>query len=107
MSDPNNFSAFVQFHERSWGTVHYEGRPSLDQIMNAYIVCFWRMTSKRDPNFRITLHTSTDDLHKYAAQLILNLNVRLPDKRLAKMFVNHELYVIKGIRLLAGPAGKR
>lgn len=106
MQETGNFSSFVQFHERSWGTVQYPGRPTLNQIMNAYIVCFWRMTSKRDPNFRITIHNSTEDLHKYAAQIILDLNIKPPEKRLAKMFVNHEQYVIKGIKLLAGPANK-
>lgn len=99
-----SFTSYVQYHERVWGTVKYPDRPSLDQMMNAHVVCFWRMLSKREPGYRVTVHQSTDELHKYAAQILLNLNIKPPEKRLAKLFVNGELYVIKGIKLLAGPA---
>ena len=104
MPAESTFLSYVQQHERMWGTVQYTDRPKLDTIMNAYIVCFWRMVDKKDPNFRITVHKSTDELHQYAAEILLNLHVRPPMKRLAKLFVNHEQYAIKGIKLLAGPA---
>lgn len=104
MPHESTFLSYVQMHERAWGNVQYTDRPKLDAIMNAYIVCFWRMVKQSDPNPRITIHKSTDELHQYAAEILLNLHIRPPTKRLSKLFVNHEQYAIKGIRLLAGPA---
>ncbi len=101
----DTFMGHVQLHERAWGTDNYKGRPSLDEILSARIVCFWRVRYS-DPGYQITLHESPSEIHKYASDLVLHNRTRPPERRIAKLFVEKEQWVIKGVKVIAEPAAK-
>ena len=38
--DRESLNALIEFHERTWGTKHYRGRPSLSAILSSPVVIF-------------------------------------------------------------------
>jgi len=93
------FLGEVEIHERAWGTQSYSGRPKLVEIMSARIVAFWR-ENRRDPGYRITLHQDTKEIQRYVTEILLNVNTRTPNRRLARLFVEQKRIKIKGVKLI-------
>jgi hypothetical protein len=75
IAPPNSssFLTWVQEHERAWGNLVYGGRPTLEEILNAPVVVFWRRTGTEKPDryFVITLHSDLAQLEKYFARILL------------------------------------
>lgn len=95
----SSFLNEVEIHERVWGTVSYSGRPKLSDIMTARIVAFWRY-SRRDPGYRVTLHNDSREIHKYVTDMVLNVNTRTPNRRLARLYVEQKRIKIKGVKII-------
>jgi len=100
MSIRDAFLGFVEMNERAWGQDSYPGRPTLQQILDTRIVVFWRSTKHKDPAYRVTVHEKLTEVHDYAAQMLLHSKTRLPDRRLAKVYVDRRLLVIKGVKVV-------
>lgn len=97
---PDTFMGYVELNERAWGMEKYPGRPTLEEILAAKVVVFWRCTSNRkDPGYRVTLHRSIAELEKHAFDMRIHSNTRMPDRRLAKLFVNQRPAKIAGLKL--------
>ena len=45
-SNENDFYHNVQLHERFWGEKHYQGRPSIKEIMSAEVMVVWLSKEK-------------------------------------------------------------
>ncbi|MBL8157114.1 MAG: hypothetical protein JNM70_23275 [Anaerolineae bacterium] len=93
------FMGHVQLHERAWGLDKYPDRPTLDDILKARIVAFWRAKTS-DAGYRITLHESGDAIVDYINTLLFKTPVHPPDRRLVKLFVEKEEVRIKGVKLI-------
>ncbi|MCB9453309.1 MAG: hypothetical protein H6672_17905 [Anaerolineaceae bacterium] len=94
-----SFMAEVEMHERAWGTQSYSGRPSLAKIMEARIVVFWR-ENRRDPGYHITLHENTKEIQKYVNESVLDIGLKPPARRLARLYVNQKRIRIKGVKII-------
>src|SRR5437868_1801724 len=84
---PNpTFMELVQLHERKWGETQYPGRPSLDELLNGYIVVMWSI----DKRFIFTIHQNAGEVNTLVFGLITG-NVHDPlNRKLARIFVNRE-----------------
>lgn len=92
----DSFMEWVEVHERAWGTEVYTGRPSLDDIMNAACVTFWRPLRK-DKHLRyiIRLYSTQAQLEHY----LIRLMFKNDSDRLSRIFIHQQLYAIKSVRL--------
>jgi hypothetical protein len=95
----NSFLGYVEQHERVWGTQEYPGRPSLFDLINAKVVAFWHPSSEGDKRLSVTVHEDMTDLNTFLARLLLHINEKPPDRRLARIFVGGRKARIKGVRL--------
>lgn len=82
-SDPT-FTEVIELHERKWGTTEYPGRPSLDQLLSAYIVVMWK-TGKR---FFLTIHQDAQEVNDLALAVLTGQVADPWDRRLARIFVS-------------------
>lgn len=98
----DTFLDWVQLHERVWGTEIYPGKPSLEQIMDAPVVTFWRPMHKRDKNLRykIRLHTSLKDVERYYTKLMFRSGIEQPKETIARIYVEQERYTVQAVRIL-------
>lgn len=99
------FLGFVELNERAWGNDSYLGRPKLQEILEARVVIFWQSTKKRDPAYRVTVHQNLDEIHHFAKDMLIHSSTRIPDKRLARMYVDHRRVRIKGVKVIFEIAG--
>lgn len=95
----NNFLGYIEQHERVWGTQEYPGRPSLFDLINAKVVAFWHPAAEGDKRLTVTVHEDMTDLNTFLARLLLHINDKPPDRRLARIFVSGKKARIKGVRL--------
>lgn len=93
------FLSEVELHERAWGVSSYANRPKLSEIMEAWVVIFWRH-DRRDPGYRITLHKGAEEIHEYVTNLLLSSKTRQPVPRLARLYVKQQRVKIKGVKLV-------
>lgn len=101
---PVSFMDYVQAHEREWGNDNYPGRPDLAAIMRSPVVVFWYDVAHDEfgekPLLKITLHQGLDDVERYLCKIMFRANIKLPDKRIHKIFANGNRVIIKGVRVL-------
>ena len=96
---PATFIDIVQEHERSWGTEGYAGRPTLSDLLQAPVVAWWRSVNEEESRLTATAHESEDELNQYAARLLLQSRVEMPDRRLAMVHVGQKKAVVRGVKL--------
>ena len=89
------FFQMIQDHERGWGITEYTGRPSLQKLLEAPIVVFWRTTKDQYPI--ATCHDSLDDVGKQMArQVILGEKY---DRTLSRIFRDKKLMRIASVNV--------
>jgi len=98
--DNDGFLGFLELNERAWGGDTYADRPKLEAILGAHVVAFWRSTHRRDPACRVTIHINLNEVHRYAAEMLIHSNTRTPDRRLMRLYVGGQRARIKGIKLI-------
>jgi hypothetical protein len=85
------FLEWVQVHEREWGTESYIGRPSLQQLLHSPIVVMWSTTDpKAKSRFVFSAHENAASLNEWATGMLIAGKVTMPNRKLAKIFVNQQ-----------------
>lgn len=91
-------------HEREWGNNIYPNRPDLATIMRSPVVVFWQDVVEDEFNpqqfLKVTVHQGLDDVERYLSKIMFRVNVKLPNKRIHKIFSNGNRVIIKGVRVL-------
>ncbi len=96
-----NFMYYVQQHERIWGRLHYNGRPSLSDLLRAPVVVFWMPADAlSETHFTATTHADLRELRKYVARLVVHSAVQMPTQRVVSIFVQRRFVRIAGVRLM-------
>ena len=92
---------WVELHEHTWGVKHYLGRPSLNSILEAPIVTFWRpATNDKQPRYKIKLYKNLEELERYYSKLVLRANIEVPQERLTRIFSQRKQMVVTGVKML-------
>ncbi|MBZ0278291.1 MAG: hypothetical protein K8I60_19240 [Anaerolineae bacterium] len=97
------FMYHVELHERAWGMDGYPGRPSLEDIMTAPVVAFWYNADpnrKRETRYFATVHQDISELNRYVSRMVLHSTVKIPDRRLTRLFVQRQEVIIRGVKLV-------
>lgn len=102
MSEEKKFLTYVALHERAWGLDTYKGRPTLQQIMDAKIIAFWRPTGDGLP-FTLTIHKDLKEIEAYVKALVWHTKKELPRLRLGAVFVNRKEIKIKDVKVIFTP----
>lgn len=101
---PVTFMDYVQAHEREWGNAAYPNRPDLATIMRSPVVVFWQDAAEDEFNpqqfLKVTVHQGLDDVERYLSKMVFRINVKLPDKRVHRIFSNGNRVIIKGLRII-------
>jgi hypothetical protein len=99
------FMNWVQLHERAWGNEVYPGRPSLDAIMGAPCVTFWRplVGKYRNERYLIRLYTRQAELEHYLLRQLYRSPLEMTKERLSRIFIHRQLYAIERVRLYLKP----
>jgi hypothetical protein len=97
------FMAMVEQHQKAWGNETYKGKPTLQQIMDARIVVFWRPTNEA-MYLTITIHNDLSEINDYLVALILHTKTRLPVLRLDSVFVGKIPRKVKSVTINWGDA---
>lgn len=95
----NTFIDVVQEHERKWGTDTYPQRPELSDFLSASIVAFWLPTGTEETRMMATVHADLDEINKYALRVLIHSRAELPNKRLARIYVNQKKATIQGVQV--------
>ncbi len=101
----SNFLAWVQEHERAWSNLVYSGRPSLEEILTAPVVVFWKRagTEKPDKHLVITLHPDLTQLEKHFARMLLFSPNELPRSQVVAIFQDRKQIRIAEVRIRFEP----
>jgi hypothetical protein len=100
-----SFLKWVELHERAWGTETYKDRPSLEDIMNAPCVTFWRQLKPgKELRYTCKLYTRQADIEHYLTRLLMRSHIEVQHEKLARIFIGQTLYSIKRVRILLEPA---
>lgn len=96
-----NFYDWVQEHERTWGKRSYTGRPSLQSMMDAKVVVFWRTRDDKDKDrqYSVTLHNTLDDLQKYFARMLFTAIEVNPTRHVMAIFAEGKRVRIAGVQI--------
>lgn len=95
----DTFINAVQEHERRWGTDTYPNRPELSDLLSASIVAFWIPAQGEDKRMIATIHADLDEINKYALRVLIHSRAELPNKRLARIYVNQQKATIQGVQV--------
>lgn len=96
----DSFMDLVQQHEREWGTRSYTGRPSLEAILDAPVVTFWRSSAEGDqPPFTIKLYPDLQEVEKYLARLIFRPDLNPPKESLVRIYANRKRITVRGVQI--------
>lgn len=98
--DRESLNAYIELHERTWALKQYTGRPKLDAILHSPVVVFWRANDGKDERWTITLHDNLLDLEKYFTRLLFRSNVEPPKRRVAKIFKDGKVVIVRGVKIL-------
>ncbi|HLU10391.1 MAG TPA: hypothetical protein VK003_12030 [Oceanobacillus sp.] len=97
----DSFMDWVQLHERAWGSRSYAGRPSLEAIMQAPVVTFWRTLKEgKRPPYTIKLYQDLKDVERYLTRLIFRSSVNPPQETLARIYANQKRITVRAVRIL-------
>ncbi len=97
--DRESLNALIEFHERTWGTKHYRGRPSLSAILSSPVVIFWRANDPKEERWMITLHADLKDVERYFSRLLFRSSVEPPARRVARIFKGGKPVIVRGVRV--------
>jgi hypothetical protein len=101
--DKNDFMTTVQLHERSWGMENYAGRPSLEEILDAPVVVFWKQrdgdNSANKPKWKVTLYRDMQEMESYFVSMLFRMQVEVPEQVPARIFKNRQRMVIEGVKV--------
>ena len=93
----DTFISMVEVNDRSWGNETYADRPTLERVLNAPIVVFWKLM-KTEPGYRVTCHDTLTDLHIFASTMFLR---PIPvDRRIARVYVQQKRVKVKGVKVI-------
>jgi hypothetical protein len=99
----NDFMTTVQLHERSWGMENYAGRPSLEEILEAPVVVFWKQrevdNNQNKPKWKVTLYKDMQEMESYFVSMLFRMQVEVPDQVPARIFRNRQRMVIEGVKV--------
>jgi hypothetical protein len=97
----DSFMDWVQLHERAWGSRSYVGRPSLEEILAAPVVTFWRTLKegKQSP-YTVKLYQDLKDVEKYLTRLLFRSGVTPPQESLARIYANQQRITVRAVRIL-------
>jgi hypothetical protein len=84
MTREQNFTGYVELHERAWGMDTYPGRPKLEAILAARVVALWHSSGRKEPGFRITVHNGIEEINQHIMDLVLHSKSALPQRRLLR-----------------------
>lgn len=108
MTLSGDFMEWVEAHERAWGNTMYPGRPSLDDILNAPCVTFWRpVNSDRHMRYKVKLYTRQRDIENVLLKQIARSHIEQPQERLSRIFIDRQLHRVKAVRILLEPVGTK
>jgi len=96
MKTEATFTELVELHERTWGTKRYRGRPSLDQLLNSFIVVMWGM----DQTFKLSVHQDAAEVNNIIHGLLTGGIANPNNRKLLRIFVNQEPIKFK-IKIIA------
>ena len=96
----DSFMDLVQQHEREWGTRSYTGRPSLEAILDAPVVTFWRMAAEGEQlPYTVKLYQDLKDVEKYLARLIFRPDTNPPKESLVRIYANRKRITVRGVHI--------
>jgi hypothetical protein len=96
----DTFMDWVQLHERARGNRSYVGRPSLEEILVAPIVTFWRtLRESEQPPYTIKLYQDLRDVEKYLTQLLLRSSANPPQETLARIYANRKRVTVSAAQI--------
>jgi hypothetical protein len=104
MKQTHQFLDMVQLHERYWGDKTYPYRPTLEQMLNAPVVTFWRPITENkkklsETGYVVRLYPSLAEVEAYYTKMLLRLNIETPDYTIARIYFQQRRYVIKRIAM--------
>lgn len=100
MSD--DFMQLVENHERQWGTQRYQGRPSLNELLNAHIVAVWRI--ENEARAILTIHTEFHELEIYFYRLLFRpAGETKQHRKLVRIYQDRARMVAKNLRITFVP----
>ena len=97
--DRDSLHALIEFHERTWGTKQYSGRPKLSEILQSQVVVFWRANEGKEERWMITLHDDLTQLERYFSRMLFRAGVEPPKRRVAKIFKAGKPVIVRGVRV--------
>ena len=93
----------VQLHERSCGMENYPNRPSLEDILNASVVVFWKQreteNSQNQPKWKVTLYKDMQEMESYFVSMMFRMQIEVPDQVPARIFKDRQRIVIEGVKV--------
>lgn len=101
-AEGSNFFDWVQSHEREWGKKSYTGRPSLQSMMSAHVVVFWRetgATADKKPFYVVTLHDTLDELQRYFGRMLFTAAEAPPARTVAAIFADGKRVRVTGVKV--------
>ena len=97
--DRDSLNALIEFHERTWGTKHYRGRPSLSAILSSPVVIFWRANDGKEARWMITLHADLKEVERYFSRLLFRSSVEPPARRVVRIFNHGKPVIVRGVKV--------
>lgn len=92
---------WVQLHERAWGAENYPGRPSLQQILEAPCVTFWRslQTTNKNARYTVKLYTRQSEIEHDLLRILMRFHIDAPREKISPIFIQREPYRIRAVRI--------
>jgi hypothetical protein len=102
-SQPDTFIAYVEMHERQWGTNTYPGKPSLADLLSAEVVVFWyppKENRKSIDSRRMTVSTykTIDEFSEHYGKRLISRDEPSPLTPF-RIYANKRRMDIAGIRV--------
>lgn len=96
----DSFMDWVQQHEREWGTRSYTGRPSLQAVLDAPVVTFWKSLQEGEQlPYTVKLYQDLKDVEKYLTRLILRPDTNPPKETLVRIYANRKRIMVRGVQI--------
>lgn len=102
---PQNYSFidWVQLHERAWGEKSYTDKPTLEEIMRAPVVTFWRPLKDKKQLYIARLYNDTREIEHYFTSILFRAGIADPEYKLSRIFVYRKPHVIQAVKILIKP----
>lgn len=100
----NEFLRTVQLHERAWGTDNYPKRPSLEDMLNAAVVVFWKYGN--EDRWRASLYSSLKEVEAELTQMLMRINIAPPKRSIARIYGRGRRVCMEQVRIKFGYCDK-